>query len=256
VIILALIFGSFASLVSYRLAQKQAIIFTRSKCPNCGFVLKIKNLIPLFSWLYQKGKCSNCKAKISVRYPLIELSFIVTFLIIFGSLQPPINCKMIIYFLIAGTLIVMSVVDLEHYFIPDSTQYFLTILVTVLIIMQNGNSAVLSNLKAAFLYAGFGLALLAFFYFTTTLEAIGTDDIKFFFVAGFMLGINNFLTFMMLSGFCGLIFGSLWQKIKNDETFPFAPAICTSSFICLLFGNKLDPVRLLGLLYHFPLLNT
>ena len=244
--IFALIFGSFASLISYRLANKQPIVFTRSKCVNCGIALRIRNLIPLFSWIFQRGKCGNCHSKISGRYPLIELSFLITFLVIFFALKQQLDLKMILFFLIAGTLIVMCVIDLEQYFIPDSTQYFLTILAAILVITEGGNEAVLANVKSAFLYAGFGLALLAFFYFTAKLEAIGIDDIKFFFITGFMLGSKNFLTFMMLSGFCGLIFGSLWQKIKQEETFPFAPAICFSAFVCLLFGKKLDVVELLG----------
>ena len=246
--IFGLIFGSFASLISYRMARKQPMVFTRSKCTNCGVALKIRNLIPVFSWLFQRGKCSNCKIKISARYPLIELSFLAAFLAIFFVLNRQLDLKMIIYFLVAGTLIVMCVVDLEEYFIPNSTQYFLTILVTILVIMKGGNALVLQNLPAAFLYMAFGLALLAFFYFTIKVEALGIDDIKFFFIAGLALGMQGFLAFMMLSGICGIIFGALWQKIKKDETFPFAPAICLAFFLCLLFGKKIDPVELVGML--------
>jgi prepilin signal peptidase PulO-like enzyme (type II secretory pathway) len=246
--IFGLIFGSFASLISYRMARKQPMVFTRSKCTNCGVALKIRNLIPVFSWLFQRGKCSNCKVKISARYPLIELSFLAVFLTIFFVLNRQLDLKMIIYFLVAGTLIVMCVVDLEEYFIPNSTQYFLTVLVTILVIMKGGNALVLHNILAAFFYMAFGLALLAFFYFTIKVEAIGIDDIKFFFIAGLALGAQGFLTFMMLSGICGIIFGILWQKIKKDETFPFAPAICFAFFLCLLFGKKIDPVELVGML--------
>lgn len=247
--IFALILGSFASLVSYRLANKQPIIFTRSKCANCGMALKIFNLIPLFSWLWQRGKCSNCQINISPRYPLIELGFLVAFLAIYFRLNQQIDWKMLIYFAIAGTLIIMSVVDLEQYFIPDSTQYFLTILATILVILEGGNNAVLVNLKSAFLYAGFGLALFGFFYFTTRLEAIGIDDIKFFFITGLMLGTQNFLFFMLLSGIFGFSFGSVWQKITKEETFPFAPALCLSTFLCLLFGKEIDPSELLAKIF-------
>ncbi len=251
VIISALIFGSFASLVSYRLAKKQPIVFARSKCVNCGISLKILNLIPLFSWLFQGGKCSNCKTKISCRYPLIELSFLIAFLAIYFVLHQVINWKMIIYFLIAGTLIIMIITDLEEYFIPDSTQYFLAILVIILAIINGGTAGALLNIKAAFLYAGFGLALYAFFYFTTKLEAIGIDDIKFLFIAGLMLGTSNFLAFMLLSGVFGTLFGVIWQKVKEEQTFPFAPALCFAAFLCLLFEKKINPVDVLGSLLFF-----
>jgi prepilin signal peptidase PulO-like enzyme (type II secretory pathway) len=246
VIIFALIFGSFASLISYRLANKQPIVFTRSKCVNCGVALKVQNLIPLFSWLWQRGKCSNCKVKISPRYPMIELSFVIAFLVIFFALHQQINGKMLFYFLVAGIFIVMSVIDLEQYFIPDSLQIFLAILIVIFVSLDGGSSKLITGVESAFLYLGFGLALFAFFYFTAGIPAIGIDDLKFFFVIGFLLGINNFLAFMMLSGIFGLLFGAAWQKIKKDETFPFAPAICLSAFVCMLFGAKINPSEILG----------
>lgn len=242
----ALIMGSFASLLSYRLAHKLPIVFTRSKCTKCRAPLKFYNLIPLFSWLFQGGKCSKCKVRISLRYPLIELTFVAAFLTVFFVLERQLDAKMILYFLIATTLIIMCVIDLEEYFIPDSTQYFLTILACFVVLQQGGNAAIFAHVKAAFVYLGFGLALYAFFKFTTTLEAIGIDDLKFFFISGFLLGLNDFLGFMFLSGVLGVIFGSLWQKIMKDETFPFAPSICVATFICLLFDKKINMVDVLG----------
>jgi leader peptidase (prepilin peptidase) / N-methyltransferase len=246
VAIFSLIFGSFITLLSHRIISGESIVFTRSKCLGCETALTPRNLVPIFSWLFQKGKCSNCKAKISWRYPLIEASFLISFLTIYFVLDQKIDIKMILYFLIVSILILMCIIDLERYFIPNFLQYLLTILAVILLISQGGNSAVFSHLKSAFVYLGFGLALWLFFYVTTTLEAIGVDDLKFFFVAGLLLGMGNFLAFMMLSGFIGIIFGSLWQKIMKDDTFPFAPAICMSSFACLLFGSKIDPVILMG----------
>lgn len=249
--IFALIFGSFVSLLTYRLSSNEKIVFTRSKCVNCGCVLDAQNLVPLFSWLFQRGKCSKCKCKISIRYPLIELTFLITFLIIYFSLHQQINPKMVLSWAIASTLIAMCITDLEHYFIPNLLQYIFAILAAIFVIQINGSAAVLPAIKSAFAYTGFGIALLAFFYFTVRLEALGIDDIKFFFIAGFLLGLNNFLLFMMLSGIFGCVFGSLWQKIKKDETFPFAPAICLSCFLCMVLDHKINPVNLLGSLLFF-----
>jgi prepilin signal peptidase PulO-like enzyme (type II secretory pathway) len=246
VIIAALIFGSFASLLTYRLASGEKIALTRSKCLNCGLKLKAKNLIPLISWLFQKGKCSNCKNKISLRYPLIELSFLLLFALTYFVLQQELNPKTIFHLIIVSTLIVMVVVDLEHYFIPNSTQYFLAAIVTILLIYQGGNHAVINNIPAAFLYAAVGCALWIFFYFAAGIEAIGIDDIKFFFIAGLALGLANALAFMLLSGIIGIIFGSAWKKIMKDETFPFAPSMCLAFFFCLIFDKKLDPIELMG----------
>jgi prepilin signal peptidase PulO-like enzyme (type II secretory pathway) len=106
-----------------------------------------------------------------------------------------------------------------------------------LVIYNGGLSAIYKGILPSILYVGFGLAVWMFFYFSAGIDGIGIDDFKFFLIAGFMLGVNNFLLFMFLSGIIGAIFGAIWQRIKNDETFPFAPAICLSAYICLLVGR-------------------
>ncbi len=250
----SLVFGSFATLLTYRLITKEPIILGRSKCPSCNTVLRSWNLIPLFSFLFQRGKCVFCQKNISLRYPLIELSFLISFLTIYFVLPNKFDAKMLLYFLIAATLIIMVVVDLEHYFIPDSMQYFLAIITAILVILESGTSGALINIKSAILYAGFGLALYAFFRLTTGLEAIGIDDIKFLFIAGLMLGTSNFLAFILLSGVFGLMFGAVWTKIKKEKTFPFAPALCLATFLCLLFEKKINPVDLFGSMLFFQAL--
>ncbi len=72
--------GSFASLLIWRLHfDEPGILSGRSRCPKCKKTLQVKNLIPIFSWAFQKGKCSHCGAKISLFYPIIELVFAGTF---------------------------------------------------------------------------------------------------------------------------------------------------------------------------------
>lgn len=246
VVIFGAIFGSFASLLSHRFATKEAVVFTRSQCPKCHVVLKFYNLVPIFSWLFQRGKCNNCHQKISPRYPLIELTTVVSFVTIFLYSGQKFDYRFILLCLVAFDLIIMSVTDIEHYFIPDFTQYFLAILLIILRISDDGTYGAINNIKSAFAYLGFGLLLLAFYYITTKIEAIGIDDLKFFFIAGLGLGMQNFLFFMLLGGILGTIFGVAWQQIKQDRTFPFGPPICFALYVCLLFGNKVDPIAMFG----------
>lgn len=67
-------FGSFITLVSYRVPRGEDIVFTPSHCPTCNARLTIVDLFPIFSWLFAGGKCRHCKAPVSVRYPLIEIA--------------------------------------------------------------------------------------------------------------------------------------------------------------------------------------
>ena len=240
VAIFGLLIGSLLSLISYRVNSDEPIVIARSKCPHCKKNLTPLNLIPLISWICQKGKCTGCKKKISIRYPLIELSCLAIFLFIYITNYKIIDIQTITLAAIASTLIFMIIVDLEHYYIPDLSQYLLAILVTIFIIVTTGNFDLLSRFQSAFIYVGFGLALWGLFYILVGIEAIGIDDIKFFFTAGFALTIDSFLLFTLLSGLLGVIFGSAWQKITKDEYFPFAPAICVAFFICLIYGEQLN----------------
>jgi leader peptidase (prepilin peptidase)/N-methyltransferase len=244
--ILSVAIGSNISFLSYRIANNKSIFCKRSICVICNKALSIKNLIPIFSWIFQKGKCSYCNSKISIRYPLIELSFLIGFLLTFFVCESKLDLKTIIYLAIFTNLMFMIITDLEHYFIPNSSQYFLFFLSVILLFIDSKSGQFFNHLQSAFLYAGFGVGLWLFFYYGAGIEAIGIDDIKFFFVSGFMLGIKLFLTFNLISGLIGVIFGLAWQKLKKDDTFPFAPAICCSAYLCLLFGKKINVVDLFG----------
>jgi prepilin signal peptidase PulO-like enzyme (type II secretory pathway) len=251
VITFGLILGSFCTLLSHRISKKQPIVFARSKCVNCGTNLKALSMIPILSWIIQKGKCSNCQAPISIRYPLIELASVLSFVLIYFALGQRIDEIMLIHFLIASTFIVMSVVDLEQYSIPNILQYLFVSLATLLLISQKGVYGPMNSIGSAFIYLGFGLILYLLFYFTTKIEAIGVDDIKFFFIAGFLLGLPNFLAFILFTGLFGIIFGLMWKVATSEDIFPFAPAMCLSTLLCLLFADKMNPVYLINVLLSF-----
>lgn len=88
---LGLCLGSFTTLLIHRLHHdEKGIIVGRSRCPHCQTTLKWYNLFPVFSWLFQRGKCNYCHTKISPIYPLIELSFGVTFFLIAQKFLPEI----------------------------------------------------------------------------------------------------------------------------------------------------------------------
>lgn len=244
VTIFGLLIGSFLSLLSYRVNSNEPIMITRSKCTHCKKNLTALNLIPLVSWICQKGKCTNCKSNISIRYPLIEISCLVIFLFIYITNYKIIDIQTITLMAIASTLIFMIIVDLEHYYIPDLSQYILAILAASFIVVTKQNLDLLNRFQSAFIFVGFGLGLWVLFYILARIEAIGVDDIKFFFIAGFALTIDNFLIFILLSGLLGVIFGSAWQKITKDDYFPFAPAICLSFFICLIYKDKFNLLKL------------
>ena len=78
--VIGTLFGSFFSLATYRIPRHQDILIKRSYCPNCKHNLGFFDLIPILSYIIGKGKCRYCKEKISIRYPILELTNGIVFL--------------------------------------------------------------------------------------------------------------------------------------------------------------------------------
>lgn len=234
IILLGMAMGSFMTMASYRLSVRDKkyldLLFSPSSCPKCSNRLRMSNMVPIFSWIFQEGKCSFCKSPIPARYPIIEFASTLSFIIIYFALDRNIDAKMILALLIFSVLFLMIITDLEHYFISDVNQIIFFILIAIyhFLITFNQNNfdySIWYYIYSGFLYLFFGIALHYIFKLATKRDGIGVDDIKFFAIAGFSLGIDQFAIFMFLSGFLGIIFGVIWQKVKNDDSFPFAPAL-------------------------------
>lgn len=243
-VILGLIAGSFITMASYRLALEDAkvmdLLTAPSSCTKCGHRLRFRNLFPIFSWIFQGGACAFCHVKISIRYPLIEVISAISFAAIYFILGQKMDLKLLIMLLIFVTLFIMIITDLENYFISDLTQVILFILgifYHFFVTFKGDQSHYLSYyFFSAFTYLIFGIALHFLFKYITNKDGIGIDDIKFFAIAGFIIGIEKFAFFMFLSGIFGVIFGSFWQKIKKDSTFPFAPSLVFSLTVSMLIN--------------------
>ena len=117
-LILGFVFGSFVSALSFRIVRGVSISKGRSRCDNCKKELGWQENIPLVSYLFLKGRCKNCQKRISIRYPLIELSSGLGFLLIYiYRLILPYN--FIFCLIIFVILILIFVTDIEHQVIPD-----------------------------------------------------------------------------------------------------------------------------------------
>lgn len=234
IIILSAIIGSFITMISYRLPLDDSIIKKkRSFCPKCKHILGWASLIPVLSYLLQKGKCRYCKSKIPVRYLLIELSTIAILTFIYLNLGLTFNSAILA--ILAILLLIIIVTDLEHYIIPDSIQILLFINAIIYILYNNIN--LLHSLLSGVLYASLGLALYYSFLKIMKKEALGFGDIKFMGIAGMFLGYYEISTFLLLSGLIGTTFGMIWIKLTKSKIFPFGPALAIALMICLLGLN-------------------
>lgn len=225
------IFGSFATMICHRLPLGKDLIFKRSHCTNCNHVLGIKDLFPIFSWLFSGGKCRYCKTKIHIKYLLIELSLGCVFALIYYKIG--LNLKALPIFGLALTLIIMIVIDFEYKIIPDSLQIILIPLGILFWYTSDRPASLLLWGPLVGFSIAFGLRW--GFWIWKKKEGLGMGDVKFFTVGGLFLGVKAFVPFMLISGIIGVITGLIWQKLGKGKEFPFGPALAVTLFLCVVF---------------------
>ena len=223
IFLLGLAVGSFLNVVICRLENKEPIIFGRSHCPKCGAVLKWFDLIPLLSFLLQRGRCRYCHKKISFQYPMVEIFTGAIFLLIFNFQFSIFNL------LIACFLIIIFVYDLKHYIIPDKV-IFPAILLALVFNWSNILSAVLAS--------GFFLSLVL----VSKGKWLGLGDVKLAALMGLILGWPNILLALFLSFLSGAIVGlgliALGRKSIKSQI-PFGPFLSGATVSIMLCSSNL-----------------
>jgi len=120
-----LIIGSFLNALIYRLPREINIAVPRSSCPSCNHVISWYENIPVFSYIFLKGRCSNCKTQISWQYPLVELTTGLFALAIAPRTIAPSELFSFFFFLgIFSAFLVHFIVDLKHQILPDSVNIY------------------------------------------------------------------------------------------------------------------------------------
>ena len=224
-----LILGSFINVVIYRLPKNLSIIKPRSFCPNCKSSIPLYKNIPLLSYLIQKGKCSNCNKKISMVYPIVELSVGIIWLM--GSIYFN-NFNEILYFsIIASTLLAICFIDYKHFIIPLELSIFCFLFLTIILIYNN---KFISHLDGLLIGTGYLSIIFLITWLITKRQALGFGDIQLTLVLGFWFGDFRILLVIFLSAIIALIYWillSIFDKFDNNRALPFGSFLSTVSII-------------------------
>lgn len=121
-----LIIGSFLNVVVLR--KGVASLEGRSKCSSCGTMLRAFDLVPVFSWLFLRGRCRYCGSRISIQYPIVEATTAILFALVGASPFPPDLLSKFFFCVIIAILICITVYDMRHTIIPDSWAYAFALL--------------------------------------------------------------------------------------------------------------------------------
>ncbi|HHY65045.1 MAG TPA: prepilin peptidase [Clostridiaceae bacterium] len=241
--------GSFLNVCIYRIPAGKSIISPPSACPECGERIKFSDMIPVVSYILLKGKCRNCKASISLRYPAVELLTAVIWFVTYLRYGLTVETAGLI--LLFSILIAVFFIDLDHMIIPNGL---------VLTGLAGGAAVFLYHvfIKPFGLYGStswytpligmvsssgilFLIALIGLIIYKND-GAMGMGDVKIFMPIGLFLGWKLSLLTLVLSVFLGGITSLvlLILKIKDRKSaIPFGPFIVTASLFSALYGNEL-----------------
>ena len=236
--ILGASFGSFLNCAAWRIAHGEPFWKGRSRCPECGHTLSAPDLVPVFSWLFLRGKCRYCGAKISVRYLLTELLFALLTVLCLLRFDLTVLCLRNWIFLCC--LFCLSLVDLETMVIPNGCLIVAACAwLAALPLLRPGWRVILNSLIAALLFGGGVLLLSLLMDRLLKRESLGGGDVKLLAVTGLYLGIVGSLFQLMLACVLGLLFALVRKRARgaNGEPFPFGPAIAAAAYLVLLWGS-------------------
>jgi len=245
IFILGLIVGSFLNVVVYRLKQKKTFLRGRSFCPSCKRKLTLKDLVPLFSFIFQKKKCRYCKKKISWQYPLVEAAVGLLFVLVWWhhmGLELNAWCSyggldlvcVLRDFIIASFLIIIFVYDLKYYLILDKVSIPL-IIIALIFNLVLGMS--FYNLLIGGLVGG-GFFLVQ--YLISRGRWIGGGDIRLGIAMGIILGWPGVLLALFLAyliGSVGAVILLALKKKKWGSEIPLGTFLTVATFIWLLYGD-------------------
>ena len=234
------VMGSFLNCAAWRIAHSESFLKGRSHCPACGHTLGILDLIPLFSWLFLRGKCRYCGSKVSVRYFLAELFMAAVTVLCLLRFDITVHCLRNYIFLCC--LFCLSLVDLENYTIPDGCLLIsAAVWLVALPFMGMSWRESLLHLLAGVIFGG-GLLLLSLLMDRILKrDSLGGGDIKLYFVVGLYLGIAATLFSLLLACVLGLLFAFLRKRFgkAENEQIPFGPSIAAAAAVMLLFGDPM-----------------
>jgi leader peptidase (prepilin peptidase)/N-methyltransferase len=267
VLALGLIVGSFLNVVIHRLpimmerewrqqceelAGKQAsphqaynLVYPRSGCPHCGHRIRTWENIPVISYLLLKGRCSGCKTRISLQYPLVELLSGVLSLWAIARFGPtPAGLSAL---LLTWALIALSVIDIRHTLLPDDiTLPFLWLGLLLSIGGLHATAPAEAILGAAL---GYGSLYVVFqvFKWITGKEGMGFGDLKLFALFGAWLGWQALPGIILMSSLVGAIAGLaliLCAGRDRQLPIPFGPFLSVAGWLYLMYGKSINQAYL------------
>jgi leader peptidase (prepilin peptidase) / N-methyltransferase len=240
--IFGLLVGSFLNVVIWRVPRKVSVMWPTSHCPACEAPIRPSDNVPVASWLRLRGKCRQCEAPIPLRYPLVEVGCAVLFIAAAIRFGP--SWALPAYLVLFAALLAISVIDLEHYIVPNRITVPLTLASVPLIglasLGEGDGSAFVRSFLGGFAFFAFLLVLNLLYP-----KGMGMGDVKLSFVLGIHLGwlgwgevfLGAFLSFL-LGAVISLALVAVRRRGGKDFV-PFGPFLALGTVLAVLWGEPM-----------------
>jgi leader peptidase (prepilin peptidase)/N-methyltransferase len=230
---LGAIVGSFLNVVIYRLPNEESIVSPPSHCPKCGHRLAWYDMIPIFSYIFLKGRCRYCGTKISIRYPIIEA--LTGFAFVGVGIRFGWSLQFFEYIIFSALLITILFTDLFYGIVPDVV-VIPGAIVGLIFSLAKGKSAFLSSLYGALFLFAFFVAIILI-----THGGMGEGDATFGAMIGSFIGLKFSIATLVISFILGAVIGILliiFLRKKGKDTMPFGPYLALSAYFMMLYGYQ------------------
>ncbi|MBE7420613.1 MAG: prepilin peptidase [Ideonella sp.] len=236
-------FGAAARAITDNLARLSPVGLARprSRCPGCGHVIRWYENIPLLGWIALRGRCSACKARISARYPIVELGTAALFVACgekFGA-----SASTLLWCTAVALLIAMALIDFDTTLLPDALTLPLVGL-GLLSATAGWTSIALKDAVIGLLLGYFSLWLVAFLYrLVRGVEGMAEGDFKMLAGLGALLGWKVLPAIVLFSSFVGAAVGIslvVFRKHRREVPIPFGPYLAGGGLAAIFFGDALQ----------------
>jgi len=242
---LGLVFGSFLTVVTYRVPKGESLVAPRSRCPICGTRLRNTDNIPIVSWLLLRGRCRSCGARISPMYPLTELATAGLFAAAALTFDRVWVAVMMAPFL--GLMVALAVIDIRHRIIPNRVVYpsLLTFAAYILIVGLAGGG--LDVIRAAIGMLAYGGALLVVAFISP--RGMGMGDVKLAALIGLVLGSVG-LRYVTVAAGAGILLGGVGAIValiagaSRKKAIPFGPFLAAGALVAAFLAPQISSVYL------------
>lgn len=243
--LVGLVTGSYLNVVIHRLPLGASTVLPRSRCPACGAAIRPRDNLPVLSWLLLRGRCRACRAPISVRYPVVEATTAVLFVLCMERFGATPSAAVAALF--CASMVALAGIDAEHLILPDRiTLPGIAVGVGIQLLVPSDPSVpwvgVLGALVGA--AAGAGVLLLAYglWWLVRREEGLGLGDVKMLAMVGAFLGWQGVAVSLFFGATTGALFGLTLVAVGRGgmrSKVPFGVFLAIGALVALFAGPAL-----------------